>query len=206
MRSFTALIGLAALAGLLLWAPAALPDAAAAAPARAPLRLAAASADLPLYDVEMVIFRAVTVGAAEDWSIVPPGRGFGANRGGPGPQVVRVLGGSDYRLDGVVSGLRASGAWRTVAHAAWIQTAPPWGTHVGVPLSQIGVNVPGLSGTVYLERAPLYLHLGFDVSLTSGSTYTINEMRNVRQNEKQYFDHPAFGIIAVVTQVRQAAR
>jgi hypothetical protein len=205
MRSFTALI---ALAGLLLWAPAALPDAAAAAPAQAPVRLAAASADIPLYDVEMVIFRAVTVGAAEDWSIVPPGRGFGAgaNRGGPGPQVVRVLGAGDYRLTGVVSDLRVSGAWRAVAHAAWVQTAPPWGTHVGVPLSQIGVNVPGLSGTVYLERAPLYLHLGFDVSLTGGATYTINEMRNVRQNEKQYFDHPAFGIIAVVTQVKQTSR
>ncbi len=162
----------------------------------------------PLYDVEMVVFRAVTAGTAEDWDIVPPGHGFGssASGGAPVPDVVRVLGASDYRLDGVVDDLRVSGTWRPVAHAAWVQTAPPWGTHVGVPLSQIGVNVPGLSGTVYLELGQMYLHLGFDVSLTSGATYTINEMRNVRQNEKQYFDHPAFGIIAVVTPIKQPAR
>ena len=177
--------------------------------ADAPTRTAAATAaSAPLYAVEMVVFRAVKVGPAEDWSVVPPGRGFGntASRGGAPPQVVRILGASAYRLDGVVDDLRTNGSWRPVAHAAWVQTAPAWGSHVGVPLSQIGVNVPGLSGTVYLERAPQYLHLGFDVSLTHGPTYTINEMRNVRQNEKQYYDHPAFGIIAVVTQVKQAAR
>jgi hypothetical protein len=191
---------------ILLLAAAWLPPAGAAAAADAPP--AAAPVNAPLYDVEMVVFRAVTAGNAEDWSVVPPGRGFGSSssRGGPAPDVVRVLGASDYRLDGVVDDLRVSGTWRPVAHAAWIQTAPPWGTHVGVPLSQLGVNVPGLSGTVYLERAPMYLHLGFDVSLTSGATYMINEMRNVRQNEKQYYDHPAFGIIAVVTQIKQSVR
>jgi len=164
-------------------------------------------ADAPLYDVEMVVFRAVKVGPAEDWNVVPPGRGFGntGSGGGAAPQVVRILGANAYRLDGVVDDLRINGSWRVVAHAAWVQTAPAWGSHVGVPLSQVGVNVPGLSGTVYLERAPLYLHLGFDVSLTHGATYTINEMRNVRQNEKQYYDHPAFGIIAVVNEVKQPA-
>jgi hypothetical protein len=43
---------------------------------------------------------------------------------------------------------------------------------------------------VYLERAPIYLHLGFDVHLSAGATYTIKEMRSVRYNDKQYFDHP----------------
>jgi hypothetical protein len=62
--------------------------------------------------------------------------------------------------------------------------------------------VPELSGMVYLERAPIYLHLGFDLHLSAGSTYTIKEMRSVRYNDKQYFDHPAFGIIAVVTPIK----
>jgi hypothetical protein len=200
------MLAVALLAGALAPLAGAADPATASAPARA---AAPTPADAPLYDVEMVVFRAVQVGAAEDWAIVPPGRGFGSsgNRGGAPPQVLRLLGASDYRLNGVVDDLRINGSWRPVAHAAWIQTAPPWGSHVGVPLSQLGVDAPGLSGTVYLERAPLYLHLGFDLSLTRGSdTYTINEMRNVRQNEKQYFDHPAFGIIAVVTPVKQAAR
>lgn len=167
-----------------------------------------AASDAMLYDVEMVVFRAGSVGAAEDWSIAPPARGFGnpITQGATAPEVVRILPASAYRLDGIVRGLRLSGEWRPIAHAAWVQTAPPWGTHIGVPLSEVGVNVPGLTGNVYLERAKLFLHLGFDVSLQNGATYTLDEMHNVRQNEKEYFDHPAFGIIAVVTPVRRSAR
>ncbi len=173
---------------------------AAGAPAAAPAAAPVPPGE-PLYDVEMVVFRASALGAAEDWNVLPPGRGFGTNSGRSAqpPDVVRVLPSSAYVLDGVVRRLRTSGAWSPIAHAAWVQTAPPWGSHLGVPLSALGVSVPGLSGNVYLERAPLYMHLGFDLSLQGRTgTYTIDEMRNVRQNEKEYFDHPAFGIIAVV--------
>ncbi len=166
------------------------------------------AADAMLYDVEMVVFRASSVGPQEDWSVAPTARGFGSiiTQGASAPEVLRILPSSAYRLDGVVRGLRVSGAWHPIAHAAWVQTAPPWGTHIGIPLSEVGLDVPGLTGNVYLERAKLYLHLGFDVSLQSGATYTIDEMHNVRQNEKEYFDHPAFGIIAVVTPIRRAPR
>lgn len=180
----------------------------ASVPAAAP-RAGAVDADTPLYDVEMVVFRAASVAADEDWSTVPTARGFGAlvTQGGIAPQLVRILPSTDYRLDGVVRGLRVSGgAWRPIAHAAWVQSAPAWGTHIGVPLSQVGLDVPGLTGSVYLERAKVFLHLGFDVSLQDGPTYTIDEMHNVRQNEKEYFDHPAFGIIAVVVPIKRATR
>jgi hypothetical protein len=40
------------------------------------------------------------------------------------------------------------------------------------------------------------------VHLTAGATYTIKEMRSIRYNDKQYFDHPGFGIIAVVTPIK----
>jgi hypothetical protein len=149
-----------------------------------------------------MVFRATTAGAAEDWSAVPPGRGFGneSTRGGT-PQVVRVLPAADYRLASVEATLRTSGAWRPIAHAAWVQTAANWGTHIGIALSDLGVNAPGLSGTVYLERAT-YLHLGLDLSLSSGdATYTIKEMRSIKYNERQYFDHPAFGVIALVSPI-----
>ncbi len=187
---------LAASAGLLM------AGLAAAAPAAAPAPGAQQAA--PLYGVEMIVFRAASIGATEDWSAVPVARGFGssANRGGPTPLVLRVLPASDYRLGAVESALRTSGAWRPIAHAAWIQSAANWGTHVGIPLSDLGIDVPGLSGMVYLERAPIYLHLGFDVTLDAGATYTIKDMRSVRYNDRQYFDHPAFGIIAVVTPIK----
>jgi hypothetical protein len=156
------------------------------------------------YGVEVIVFRTSGAPAGEDWDALPTGRGFGssATRGGT-PQVVRVLTAADYRLGTVEATLKASGAWHPVAHAAWIQTAANWGTHAGIALTDVGINVPGLSGMVYLERAPIYLHLGFDVRLSAGASYAIREMRSVRYNDRQYFDHPGFGIIAVVTPIKR---
>jgi hypothetical protein len=164
---------------------------------------AGAQAPGALYVVEIVVFRAASVGATEDWSAPASGRGFGsdANRANATPpQVLRVLPPGEYRLAGVESGLRTSGAWRPIAHAAWIQSAASWGTHIGIPLSDLGVNVPDLSGVVYLERST-YLHLGVTLTLGGAATYTIDEMRSVKYNERQYFDHPAFGVIALVSPV-----
>jgi len=157
----------------------------------------------PSYGVEIIVFRVTGAPQGEDWDAVPAGRGFGSSvaHGGT-PEVLRVLTPADYRLGAIEATLKSSGAWRPVAHAAWVQTAAAWGTHAGIALADIGVNVPGLSGMVYLERAPIYLHLGFDVRLTAGATYAIREMRSVRYNDKQYFDHPGFGIIALVTPIR----
>ena len=160
----------------------------------------------PLYAVELIVFRVGSPSGNEDWSAVPPGRGFGneSTRGG-NPQVLRRLPPSDYRLTSVEATLRSSGAWRPIAHAAWIQSAANWGTHVGIALADVGINSSGLSGMVYLERAT-YLHLGVDLSLNVGGvTYTIKEMRSVKFNERQYFDHPAFGVIAMVSPVPAAA-
>ena len=155
-----------------------------------------------LYLVELIVFRTTSVSGNEDWSALPTGRGFGneSTRGGT-PQVVRLLPPADYRLAPVEATLRSSGAWRPIAHAAWLQSAANWGTHIGMALSDLGINSPGLSGTVYLERAT-YLHLGVDLSLNAGGiAYTIKEMRSVKYNERQYFDHPAFGVIALVSPV-----
>lgn len=159
----------------------------------------------PVYGVEIVVFRVSNPGNGEDWTVTPPVHGFGstASRGGAEVSVIKVLPASDYRLAGVEGTLRSSGAWRPIAHAAWIQTAPNWGTHTGIALSDLGINVPGLTGTVYLERGT-YLHLGFDVTLTvNGASYRIDNMHDVKYNDRQYFDHPAFGIIAVVTPIKR---
>lgn len=153
-----------------------------------------------LYAVEIIVFRATSPVANEDLSAVPPGRGFGnENTHGGIPQVVRLVSPADYRLASVEGSLRNSGTWRPVAHAAWVQTAAAWGTHAGIALGDVGVNVTGLSGMVYVERGT-YLHLGMDLTLnTGGVSYTIKEMRSVKFNERHYFDHPGFGVIAMVS-------
>jgi hypothetical protein len=199
LRSAHARAGLRALAATLALTALA----AAAADGRAAARVAQQSGTTS-YGVEVIVFRTSSAPAGEDWDAVPPGRGFGssATRGGT-PQVLRVLTAADYRLGTLEATLRSSGAWHPVAHAAWVQTAANWGTHTGIALADVGINVPGLSGTVYLERAPIYLHLGFDVRLSAGASYAIREMRSVRYNDRQYFDHPGFGIIAVVTPIKR---
>jgi Peptidoglycan-binding protein, CsiV len=171
-----------------------------------PLPAPAQQSGATLYAVEIIVFRDSSVGANEDWTAAPQGRGFGneSTRGGT-PQVLRVLPPSDYKLATIEATLRSSGAWRPIAHAAWVQTAANWGTHLGIALADLGINSPGLSGTIYLERAS-YLHLGVNLNLSgSAATYAINEMRSVKYNERQYFDHPAFGVIAVVSPASPAA-
>jgi hypothetical protein len=188
---------------LTLAALAAIPALAFAAGAEPPAHRVAQQTAPAAYAVEIIVFRVVASPQGEDWDAVPAGRGFGSSaaRGGT-PQVLRVLTPADYRLGAIEATLKSSGAWRPVAHAAWVQTAANWGTHIGIALADVGIDAPGLSGMVYLERAPIYMHLGFDVRLTAGATYAIREMRSVRYNDKQYFDHPGFGIIAVVTPIR----
>src|SRR5450631_4167749 len=76
-----------ALAALLALGSLAAPDGAAAEPsaaARAAPQSVAQQSGATLYGVELIVFRASSVNASEDWDAVPPGRGFGGNatRGG----------------------------------------------------------------------------------------------------------------------------
>ena len=163
----------------------------------------------PLFRVELLVFRATTPPTGEDWTAPPGFRGFNADpstlsSGSPPPSVIKIYESDHYQLGGMASKLRASGAYRTVAHAAWLQTATPWGRHVGIDLAAVGIKSPDLSGTVYLERGTL-LHLGLDLRLGSGPTYRLSELRRIKFNEKHYFDHPAFGAIAIVSPVRSGS-
>jgi hypothetical protein len=127
-------------------------------------------------------------------------------------KLLTVLPSSGYRLTSIASRLRTSGTYDPVAHAAWVQTASAWGTHAGFPLESLGVNVPGLTGVISLERGH-YLHLGMTLNYTmqdaspgldapAGTTFVMNETRRVRFYQRNYYDHPAFGVIALVTPAR----
>jgi hypothetical protein len=76
------------------------------------------------------------------------------------------------------------------------------------------VDVPGLSGTVFLERGQ-FLHLGMALSYAPanppagmgagpGTTFTMNESRRIKYYDRNYFDHPGFGVIALVTPAQGA--
>ena len=171
----------------------------------------------PAYDVEIVIFRATTaLGQPETWAAetatsATVAGGEAASGSGVG-RLLTVLPATDYRLSAIATRLRSSGTYLPVAHAAWVQTASAWGTHAGFPLDSLGINVPGLTGVVFLERGQ-YLHLGMTLSYTMqdppaglnappGTTFVMNETRRVRFYQRNYYDHPAFGVIALISPAR----
>jgi hypothetical protein len=173
------------------------------------------------YNVEIIVFRATTaLGGAENWAAEAGARNFSNDSNadesstGDATQVGRFLKAlpeSQFQLSDIEKKLRASAGYAPVAHVAWSQTASAWGTRAGFSLQRLGIDAPGLTGTVVLERGQ-FLHLGMTLAYAPasppaglgaapGTTFTLNEGRRVRFNERTYFDHPAFGVIALVTPV-----
>lgn len=191
------------------------PPQATSSPA-APSQTASAPANSgPSYDVEIVVFRAkVALGQPESWAAETTASatvagGEAASGSGSAGQLLTVLPAADYRLTAIESRLRSSGTYLPVAHAAWVQTASAWGTRAGIPLDSLGINVPGLTGVMFLQRGE-FLHLGMTLNYTMqdpppglkaspGTTFVMNENRRVRFYQRNYYDHPAFGVIALVT-------
>lgn len=169
----------------------------------------------PAYDIEVVIFRAnAALGQPENWAAETNTTATVAGAEAPSGsgtigKLLTVLPSADYRLTPIFARLRASGTYRPVAHAAWVQTASAWGTRAGFSLQSLGINVPGLTGVIFFERGE-FLHLGMTLDYTMqnpppglkappGTTFVMNESRRVRFYQRNYFDHPAFGVIALVT-------
>jgi len=191
------------------------PEEPAAAPAPAP----ASAPGSNVYNIEIIVFRATSaLGGPEDWSAEAGARNIAGEESASGAATVghfvAALPSSVWQLGELESRLRTSGLYVPVAHTAWSQTASSWGTRAGFTLQKLGIEVPGLSGSVFLERGQ-WLHLG--VSLTYAmaappqglgaapdTPFTINESRRVRFYERNYFDHPAFGVIALVTPAQGA--
>jgi hypothetical protein len=189
----------------------ALPLAAEETPAAAP------TGGGPVYNIEIVVFRATSaLGGAENWSAEAGARNIAGEESAAGAaqvgHFVAPLSPTAWQLTELENRLRASGTYVPVAHAAWSQTASSWGTRAGFTLQKLGVDVPGLSGTVFLERGQ-FLHLGMTLTYVMSSppaglgaapdtAFTINESRRVRFYDRNYFDHPAFGVIALVTPVQ----
>jgi hypothetical protein len=169
----------------------------------------------PAYNIEIVVFRATSAqGGAENW-VAETGSGNtiagdeGSSTSSQVGHFVASIPSSAYQLTEIEGRLRSSGAYVPIAHTAWSQTASGWGTRAGFPVQRLGVDVPGLTGTVFLERGQ-YLHLGMTLTYVdpsppgglgaaSGTTFTINQSRRIKFYERNYYDHPAFGVIALVS-------
>ena len=191
-------IPLTALA-LLLGSFAVLATAQAPAPAAAPTAT--------VYNVELLVFSG-NGGSAEDWSApgarVPAGGGDSSSGNAQVGRFVAALPLSQFQLANEAAKLRASGRYQILTHIAWQQTASTWGTKAGFTLARLGSQAGGLSGLIYLERGT-YLHLGVNLAYnTGGPTYRIGESRRVKFYDRQYYDHPVIGVLAMVTPAQGA--
>ncbi len=141
------------------------------------------------FTVEIVVFRTASQTGA-----------LGAEPGQP------VIGGdveptsvATRKLAGAASRLRGANGFRVLAHTAWTQGAASFNSRRGVSATRLGIASAGINGKVILERGRL-LHLGIDLTIDEGGRrYHISEVRPVKADEIQYFDHPAVGVIALVT-------
>jgi len=164
-----------------------------------------ALAEVPQYDVEVVIFSNQNSGSdGEHWPTTLPDslgtRDFAAE----GQFSERPA--SSYRLDGVANALRQSRGYSVLLHTAWRQSAYDSRNAVAYPVdASVQDGARRLAGQIKLVRER-YLHLDVDLVLMSAAgadgsaVYELNEKRRIKKSSTlHYFDHPRFGMIAIVT-------
>jgi hypothetical protein len=167
----------------------------------------------PTYDVEIIIFRNNAMSdAGEQWptqavSNLQPTRVFSQDE-------FSELSPSLYQLDAIRGGLRNSSGYSVLLHRAWRQVGYDAAHAIAYPIHFLADNGrDGIEGSVTLVRER-YLHLDVDLLLiTAGSPspaqysdspvskpiFRLREKRRIRSRELHYFDHPRFGMIAMVT-------
>lgn len=142
------------------------------------------------YTVEIVVFRNGGQAAALDTAVSPAT---------PGDDVEPTLT-ATRKLGSAASRLRAAAGMRVLAHTAWTQTPAGLSSRRGVSAASLGIAGAGISGKVMLLRGS-YLNLGIDLTIEDGGRrYHIAEIRNnIKADQIQYFDHPAVGVLALVS-------
>lgn len=141
------------------------------------------------YTVEIVVFRNGAQAGALQQSA--------ATQSGGDDVVASAV--ATRRLATAAGRLRAASGIRVLAHTAWAQAPAAWNSRRGVSATRLGIAGSGVAGKVILERGQ-FLHLGVDLIVEDGGQrYRIHEVRRVKPDETQYFDHPAVGILALVT-------
>jgi len=172
-----------------------------------------------VYDVELVVFQNLNPNATpEDWAFEAGQRQQSAPIAMDGEETSVVAAASDtlavsgrqilsrdqFRLNAIASALQRNRNYRTLAHVGWSQVGSP--LNAAVPERLDALLPSGLvSGSAALARGR-YLHLTLDLDFQSegGQHYVLRQTRRMRSTERHYFDHPQFGVIALVTPQGQA--
>jgi hypothetical protein len=106
------------------------------------------------------------------------------------------------KLTPIAAALKRSRGYQPLAHIGWTQ--PGFGLESPRPLGieSLVSSDSGVTGTVTLTKGR-YLRLTLDLvwqSPVDGKRYVLREQRDrMRSTEKHYFDHPYFGVVAIIT-------
>lgn len=130
------------------------------------------------------------------------------------PPAFRFLRADELQLQDTFRSLTRAGDYTPLAHGGWVQIAYPPERAQPIDLSRLGVVNP--VGTVQLHLSR-FLHVTVDlvyrappsVRQAAGSDsleelklparYALRTQRLVRSGEVHYFDHPAIGVLVVIT-------
>ncbi|HEY6124609.1 MAG TPA: CsiV family protein [Steroidobacteraceae bacterium] len=163
-----------------------------------------------VYTIELIVFRNMSgQGGPEDWSVKPVARGPDTPDAPVTGKFVQTVPASQFQLNEVARKLQNTANYQPIAHFAWQQTASSWGSRAGFTVAKLAGSAPGLSGIIYLESGT-YLHLGMSLNYQTsnppsglaaapGTVFTLSEARRIRVDKPSYYDHPAFGVVALVT-------
>jgi hypothetical protein len=169
-----------------------------------------------VYDVELIVFQNLQPpGTPEDWALeeqmalrerpVVEAEDEGPLTAGPATSIDtglerKPLAREQFRMTALAAQLGRSRAYKPVAHFGWSQVGTPLNATTPLPLGDL-LPAGNLSGSTALALGR-YLHLTLDLSFQpEGSTqaYVLRQTRRMRSKERHYIDHPAFGVIALVT-------
>ncbi|MGB5717886.1 MAG: CsiV family protein [Gammaproteobacteria bacterium] len=158
-------------------------------------------AEVPIYDVEVIVFSNQNSGDdGERWPMSVRddigARGFAAQ----GQISERPA--SSYQLGGIAYELTQSRGYTVLLHTAWRQPAYGSGNAIGYAVDiDVQNGTRQLAGRINLVRER-HLHLDVDLSLSSADSpvYELSERRRIKKSGRvHYFDHPRFGMIAILT-------
>lgn len=176
------------------------------------------STGLTSYDVELVIFRALSAKASpEDWNMEAglanqhlavtgeDAQGTETVVAPPPPttppMTFPALAPGKFKLTGIADALKRNRNYQPLAHFGWTQPGFPRGEPKYMSIDGLVPAGTGLSGQIALARGR-YLHLTLEIALDSPEDATrlvLRQTRRMRSNERHYIDHPKFGVIAIIT-------
>ncbi len=157
------------------------------------------------YDVEVLVFQQLRpADSGERWypdSRTPPSSSSRANY----PS-------APLRLSAARDSLSRSASYRPLLHSAWRQQPVTRGDSAARPLYMQGSDGSVLQGSVSVEMGRhLHIAVALDfqpatqrddmpgMAATPGPVFSIRQRRQVRSKELYYFDHPRFGVLALLT-------